>query len=460
MRTRDFNSLSARLLLWSLAWAAFTVLAAGILLTQVYRETVEKRFDETLHVYVKALISEIARQTPGFREISSAVLGEPRFDFPLSGWYWVVRDLTTGEVILSSGSLAGDSLPIDEMIETAEPGDVVRTVATGPGNEPVRIVARPVLYDAGARLLFAVAADPQPIEEDIAAFRRTVTFYLGLFSVVLAIATVLQVRLGLEPLERMRQGLRRIHAGEKRHLEGDFPSEIRPLASEFNTLIDSNQAVLERARRHVGNLAHALKTPLSVILNEAREEDSRFSETVREQAAVMQEQVRHHLDRARMAARRRLIGVVTDVTPALDRLVRVIARLARDRDLRIELRDEGGLAFAGEAQDLEEMVGNLLDNAVKWSRGRVRVAALRGREGNVEGRLVLTVDDDGPGLAPAEREAALSRGLRLDETKPGTGLGLAIVKELAELYGGWLDLEDAPLGGLRARLVLPLVPTR
>ena len=455
----DLNSLGARLLLSSLAWSAFTVVAAGILLTQAYRETIVERFDETLHVYVKALISEIARQTPGFRDIPSAVLGEPRFDFPLSGWYWVVRDLRTGAVVLSSRSLAGDSLPVDDVIESAQPGDVVRTTADGPGGEPVRIVARPVLYDAGAQLLFAVGANPKAIEEDIAAFRRTVTFYLGLFSVLLVAATILSVRVALTPLERMRLELKRIHAGEKRHLEGSFPAEIRPVAAEFNTLIDSNQVVLERARQHVGNLAHALKTPLSVILNDARGEESRLAETVREQATIMQEQVRHHLNRAQMAAKRRLIGVVTEVTPSLRRLVRTIGKLAVDRDLRIDLVDEGGLVFAGETQDFEEMVGNLVDNASKWARGRITLSCARVREAGGEAVLAITVDDDGPGLSPEERAAALARGLRLDETKPGTGLGLASVKELAELYGGRRELGDAPAGGLRARLVLPILPT-
>lgn len=456
----DPLSLSARLLLISSAWAAFTVLAAGILLTQAYRETIEERFDETLHVYVKALISEIARQTPGFREIPSAVLGEPRFDFPLSGWYWVVRDYDTGEVVLSSRSLAGDHLPVDEVVETAVPGDVVRLTEEGPGNERVRIVARPVLYDAGAKLLFAVAADPEAVEADIAAFRSAVTLYLLFFSVVLILSIVVMVRVGLKPLERMRRQLQAIREGRTRHLEGSFPREVAPLAAEFNALIDSNQAVLDRARQHVGNLAHALKTPLSVILNEARSEKSRFASVVREQATSMHAQVRHHLNRARMAAKRRLIGVVTDVTPSLERLVRTIGRLSADRDLRIDVLDPGGLRFAGEAQDFEEMVGNLLDNAAKWARGRVFVAIGQELGGTGGDWLVVTVEDDGPGLSPAEREAALSRGLRLDETKPGTGLGLAIVKELADLYGGELVLAESALGGLSARLVLPIVPTR
>ncbi len=457
---RETPSLSARLLVTSLAWAAFTVLAAGVLLTQAYRDAIEARFDETLNVYVKALIAEIARQTPGFREIPSQVLGEPRFDFPLSGWYWVVRDLETGEVILSSRSLAGDSLPVGELMETAEPGDVVRLAAEGPGNEPVRMVARPVLYDAGAELLFAVAANPETVEADVAAFRRTVTVYLGLFSVVLVAATVLQVRFGLKPLERMREQLQAIRAGRTRHLEGAFPSEIAPLAREFNTLIDSNQAVLDRARQHVGNLAHALKTPLSVILNEARGEDGRLAATVSEQATAMHEQVRHHLNRAQMAARRRLIGVVTDVSPSLERIVRTVGRLAAGRDASIELVDPGGLQFAGETQDFEEMVGNLVENAAKWARSRIRVLARKGEGPDGGAALVVDVEDDGPGLTPAEAETALSRGLRLDETKPGTGLGLAIVKELADLYGGALELGRSPLGGLSARLVLPIVPTR
>jgi signal transduction histidine kinase len=221
-------------------------------------------------------------------------------------------------------------------------------------------------------------------------------------------------------------------------------------------LIDANREIVERSRTHVGNLAHAIKTPLSVIVNEASAHRSDpFATKVLEQADVMRSQVAHHLERARIAARQTIVGTVTEVTPVIEALGRTMEKIHRGIDIEIAIA--ALVKFRGERQDLEEMTGNLVDNACKWARGHVVVEVANQPDSGPDrpAALRIIVDDDGPGLSPDERAQVSRRGQRLDESKPGSGLGLSIVIDLAALYGGSLTLGAAPLGGLRAELVLP-----
>ncbi|MEM7766433.1 MAG: ATP-binding protein [Pseudomonadota bacterium] len=259
-----------------------------------------------------------------------------------------------------------------------------------------------------------------------------------------------QVRVVLAPLGRVQKDVSDVREGRRTRLDDDYPAEVRPLSEELNKLLDHNREVVERARTHVGNLAHALKTPLAVLRNEA-DGQSALDDVVRRQTEAMRANVEHYLSRAQAAARAQAIGARTEIKPVLDGLVRLLNRLFADQEIEVGAAVEPGMAFRGEAQDLEEMLGNLMENGCKWARSRVAVSVVEGSDGQVH----IHVDDDGPGLSPDERAAALQRGVRLDETAPGTGLGLSIVKDLAELYSGSLSLSDAPLGGLRATLILP-----
>jgi signal transduction histidine kinase len=265
-----------------------------------------------------------------------------------------------------------------------------------------------------------------------------------------------QVRFGLAPLKRISESLAAIRSGSAEKLEGAFPVEIAPLARETNALLDANKEIVERARTHVGNLAHALKTPLSVMVNEAnaRPQDPLASK-VREQTDIMRDQVTRHLERARLAARLTVVGTVTDVLPVVQSLTRTMEKTHHDKNLAFQVDAPEQARFRGERQDLEEMVGNLVDNACKWASSRVSVEVAPERPAPGREIVRIVVDDDGPGLTPTQREQVGSRGRRLDETKPGSGLGLSIVVELAALYGGALNLGTAPIGGLRAELVLP-----
>src|SRR5690606_17066051 len=238
---------------------------------------------------------------------------------------------------------------------------------------------------------------------------------------------------------------------------GNFPSEIQPVADELNALLQANEEVVERARTQVGNLAHALKTPLSVIANEAQASRGQLSQKVSQQVEVMRDQINLYLDRARRAARVHALGSLTEVGLVIDSLVRTLQRINADRSIAVETDCPPGLKFLGEKQDLEEMIGNLLDNAFKWSAGWVGVRVAPVEDTAVLGKtwIELTVEDDGPGLPEGRRDEALQRGRRLDETKPGSGLGLAIVAEPAAMYGGSVMLGDSARGGLKATLRLP-----
>ncbi len=265
-----------------------------------------------------------------------------------------------------------------------------------------------------------------------------------------------QVRFGLAPLKRISDALAAIRAGTAERLEGQFPIEIAPLARETNALIDANREIVERARTHVGNLAHALKTPLSVVVNEAAGRDDPLAAKVTEQANIMRDQITRHLERARLAAGLKVVGSVTSVVPVVTALIRTMEKIHKGRGIVIDLNAPVDVRFRGERQDLEEMVGNLVDNACKWAQMRVSVELVaERRDGAPAARIII--DDDGPGLSPSQRDQVARRGRRLDETKPGSGLGLSIVLELAALYGGNLQLGNAPIGGLRAELVLPAV---
>jgi signal transduction histidine kinase len=264
---------------------------------------------------------------------------------------------------------------------------------------------------------------------------------------------MIQVRVGLMPLFRLRRDVAEVRKGRAERLDEHYPVELAPLASELNALLAHNQEVVERQRTHVGNLAHALKTPLSVMLSEAERQDSPLAQVVSRQAQIMRGQVDHHLRRARAAARAQGQGERTPVAPVVDELSRTLERIFQSRKLRIDWDVDEALDFHGERQDLLEIIGNVMENAAKWCRRIVVVEAVA----SGPALLRVTVEDDGPGLPPERRGEVLQRGARLDESAPGSGLGLSIVEELAKAYGGSVALDDSPLGGLRVELILPRV---
>ena len=448
------NSLAFRLFASAAAWTLIVVPVAAVLLLSLYRQAAERSFDARLNVTMTSLIaSTTAEGEGGLKE--PANLGEPLFTIPFSGWYWQIKKLAKDErPLFVSDSLLDQqlTLPSESGVE-ADQTLTRRAYVPGPQNQRLRVVEREIRpAGSSSPYSYAVAGDAAEIERDFGAFRTMLIAALAVLGIGLVVATLFQVRFGLSPLRAIRHDLAAIRSGEAEKLEGELPDEIRPLQQELNALIASNREIVERARTHVGNLAHALKTPLSVISNEARGKDSPLAAKVIEQAEIMRTQITHHLDRARVAARSSTIGDITDVEGVLAGLKRALDRIYEGRGLAFDVTVKPGLKFQGEKQDFEEMVGNLLDNACKWAKSRVSVTARRPDGART---LEVVVDDDGPGLTPEERANAVKRGQRLDETKPGSGLGLSIVADLAHLYKGRFALEPSPQGGLRARLELP-----
>ena len=453
------NSLALRLFVSATAWAVVILLITGIVLSSLYRQAVERAFDRRLGVYLRTLVADVASPDES-NDKASPALGEPLFELPLSGWYWQVTRLDPGKSeVRASRSLWDGGLPRLQDLGVAAGADGSRQgYATGPEDQRLRLVERNIDLGDEGHFLVAVAGDAVEIADETRSFDQALAVTFAILAAVLLLTTMFQVRFGLAPLKRITDSLAAIRAGTAERLAGQFPVEIDPLARETNALIDANKEIVERARTHVGNLAHALKTPLSVMVNEANARgDDPLALKVLEQAAIMRDQVARHLERARLAARLTVIGSVTDVSPVVTALARTMEKIHRDRAIVIEVRGGEDMRFRGERADLEEMIGNLVDNACKWAASRVTIEVLREMRAVTGDDHVLrfVVDDDGHGLSASEREQAGRRGRRRDETKPGSGLGLSILVELAALYGGELKLGTAPLGGLRAELVLP-----
>ena len=468
MRT---NSLALRLFIWAAGWTLIILIVTGIALSTLYRHAVERAFDRRLDVYLRTLVADVASPEEGGEKFPQSI-GEPLFELPLSGWYWQVTRLDTKtQQVRSSRSLWDSALPHLGSVQSAGDAEYRQGYAQGPEGQRLRLVERNIDLGDEGKYLIEVAGDASEIDDETASFNHAIGATFAALTLALLLTTALQVRFGLAPLTRISQRLAAIRSGRAERLEGEFPVEIAPLARETNALIDANREIVERARMHVGNLAHALKTPLSVIVNEAAAREDPLAQKVREQAEIMRDQVSRQLERARLAARLTVVGTLTDVPPVVTALARTMEKLHRDRDIAIAVDVPEHAFFRGEQQDLEEMIGNLVDNGCKWARSRVaiEVIAIRGADGADKGqhtrsdsaedgdkpRVRIIVDDDGPGLSPVEREQAALRGQRLDETKPGSGLGLSIVVELANLYSGVLTLGTAPIGGLRAELALP-----
>jgi signal transduction histidine kinase len=452
------NSLALRLFFSATTWTVVILVVTGIVLASLYRSAVERAFDRRLGVYLRTLVADVAMPEENAGKFPQS-MGEPLFDLPLSGWYWQVTrlDAPTPDV-RASRSLWDATLPhLADLGASSTPGAAREGYVEGPEGQRLRIVERTIDLGEEGRYLVAVAGDAAEIDEETRAFDGALVLTFGVLGIVLLLTTTFQVRFGLAPLKRVSEGLAAIRSGAAERLEGAFPVEIAPLARETNALIDANREIVSRARTHVGNLAHALKTPISVMMNEATGAEP-LALKVREQTEIMRDQVARHLERARLAAARvATIGTVTEVRAVVMGLARSMEKIHHDRGVAIDVDAPEGARFRGERQDLEEMIGNLVDNACKWAQSRVAIEVFPERPDPKDDRRVvrIVVDDDGPGLSPQQREQVARRGRRLDETKPGSGLGLSIVMELAALYGGGLTLGTAPIGGLRAELIVP-----
>jgi signal transduction histidine kinase len=442
------RSLRVRLLLAATCSVVAALVLAGLGLTLLFKQHVEHSVERELVNHLNQLTAAFEVTQAGEPQVAGP-LSDPRFVKPYGGLYWQIGD-ASGRAVRSR-SLWDFSLDLPP--DPLSSGALHRHLLPGPAGSHLLVIERGLRTD-GRAFRLAVGIDRREIEDNVRDFGWDTAVSLAILALVLLAAAAAQVSVGLKPLEGLRAELAKMHAGSSRRLEASFPSEVQPLVDDLNMLLAEQMAAIERARTQAGNLAHGLKTPLTVLAAEARrlaeQGEAATAEVLGQQIEAIRRQIDWQLARARAAGSSRVPGVVTPVGPVLERLIRVLRRVAPDPEIELVADIALEHLFAGEAQDLEEMVGNLLDNACKWARRRVTVTSERS-----ERRVAILVDDDGPGLPAGRRTEVFERGRRLDQSVPGSGLGLAIVRDLAEIYGGRVRLENSPAGGLRVRLELP-----
>jgi signal transduction histidine kinase len=461
------NSLAFRLVAIAAGWGILFLAAGGVLLSGLFRSSTERGLDHRLLADLESVVAVAEIDCSGTFAMPKPLIAE-RFTRAFSGSYWQVAAVETdpkavARPAMRSRSLWDKTLPISA---NTSPGQERKGYVTGPISQHLRYVervvsiARPETEGAEANCLtsktyrIVVAADMKDVESEIEAFDNTLFWSVLTLGLSMAVAMALFVRMGLAPLEQISKALTAIREGRSDRLEGRYPSEIQPLADELNELVKHNAEVVARARTHVGNLAHFLKTPLSVLANEAKGSSGPLADAVNKQVGVMRRQVDHYLARARTVASAAVIGARCEVAPVVADLKRALTRIYDAQGIELEAECPEGLVFRGDRADLEEMLGNLLDNACKWAEGRVSITAMSASR---PGRIRIVVADDGPGLSEEQKRRVLERGERMDESKPGSGLGLGIVKEISSLYGGTFSLGRSDSGGLLVELDLPAV---
>ncbi len=441
------NSLALRLVATSFAWVGVTLLVTAVLLVSLFRGHIEQRFEALLLDHLQELVSATEWTQEGTLQMLWRP-SDPRFNRPHSGWYWEI--LQSGVSAARSDSLWKESLKVTE----TRLGEIPQIQQfSGPEDEPLQALVQEITFpEAEKPFLFAVAGPIANIEENVHAFTTQVAITLTTLWIGLLLAVWFQVCFGLRPLQTIQRAISDIRKGKAARLPENYPIEISPVASELNSLLDHNAVLLERARTQVGNLAHGLKNPLTVIRNEAQAIKTEQGRVIREQTTAMANSVDRYLSRARIAGTAGLLGAHADVKVIIEGLCFSMERLYQERGLEIQRSTPEECWFRGEAQDLEEILGNLMDNACKWARSQVLI-----RSESTDGQLLIVVEDDGPGIPEQRQIEVLERGRRLDEKVPGTGLGLDIVQDIAELYRGSITLGRAPLGGLSVQINLPAV---
>lgn len=442
------GSIAVTLFWLSAGWLVLALIATGFLLTDLYSRALDTSLTETLDFHVESLTGILLEtgdpQDPG------VALSDPRFERPRSGWYWTIRD-GSGRLLNLSSSMVGIGLP-----DIAGPMDETgyrTSVFDDAFGTSIRAVER-MITAHGETYRISVTGSLTEILRLVDQFRGQTFIVLGAVGIMLAVMSGIVARFAMRPIDRLSNAIEQVREGDSVGIAGTYPREIAPLAEEVNELLRSNSQIIERARNQVGNLAHGLKTPIAVLRNEAAARKGPLAEIVTTETEKMSSLVSTYLERARLAARTSVVGKKADPTMVLLRLTRVMRKIHPEVTIAFQRPDASLPWFRGDEADLEEMVGNLLDNACKWSKGQVgvRLGSERGASATM---LLIRIDDNGPGLTEEQAQQALRRGVRLDEKTPGTGLGLDIVKELIDVYGGRLDLGRSALGGLLVELRLP-----
>ena len=440
------RSINLRLLLAVLLMVLLALPVAGWLLAHHYRSAAVNAFDERLEATLNVVIAGVTYDPLAGQLNYERALGDPRFDHVYSGWYWQITDDANHSV--TSRSLWDQRLPV------LESERVTARTLPGPRGQQLRVVERDIyLAPLETPLHVSVAARDDDLREDIQEFQQMLWLgLLGLGALLLGVLA-LQVRWGLAPLRRMNANLREVEQGRAEQLETRLPDELATLAKSMNAVLARDQRLIERGRHTAGNLAHALKTPISVMRLLAKQLPGESRDTWEAELSRIDSAVRHHLARASAAGEGVRFAPVA-LQGTLAPLITGLARLAQRRHITLRQTVDSGVRVHMDGQDLQEMVGNLLDNALRWGKSDVHIRLQAQSE-----MLLLVVSDDGPGMTPQECQAAVQRGRRLDEQRSGSGLGLAIVTDLVTLYHGQMRLQRAESGGLEVVIELPVVAT-
>jgi signal transduction histidine kinase len=443
------NSLRFRFLSSALIWISLGLILAGLIVSVLFRHNITDQFHDEMQVHISELagLTDVDKQGQPFihRRVS-----DPRFIPADSGFYWQIE--RRGFAPVKSPSLGARALSSDLSISPTLHWDWVNG-PTGKALEYGMIVAA---RDGRGPLRLSIASDKRLLDEIVTAMDHALALSLGLFALVMFGGGALQLAYGLHPLRTMTAAIGDIRAGRASHMRGTYPSEIQPLVGDLNALLDANAAMVARSRVQASNLAHGLRTPLAILMDEADRLDlaghHESASSLTRECARMQRQIDHNLARARTAGAVRVPGLAAPLRATLDPIMSAMRRLHQARQIMFCCGDFPNTVVAADQVDLGEILSNLLDNGGKWATSRVMISWI-----STGDQVNILIDDDGAGLIMEMREQAFAVGERLDDIMPGTGLGLAIARDLARLYGGDVTLEDSPLGGLRARIALPTI---
>jgi len=439
------NTLAFRIITLSGIWIFVALVITAVMLASNHREHTAQHYDAHVAMHLEELIGASHFTGSGVFRLAFNP-SDPRYRDHYSGWYWEVQQ--SGKTLKRSMSLGEDSLNLNDTQPTT---DIVVHELRGPQKQKLRVhVVQMAIEPNQEPVVFLATAPLGGITEDVADYTNHIVLGFIVLGLGLMLAVVLQVRVALKPLKAISTRISEIRAGKASKLPEDQLEDVQPLVDELNNLLDHNAALVKRARNQLGDLAHSVKNPLTVINNAAQNMESDQKELILQQTKDISRSVDHYLSRARTYGTEKVLGSRYSIRTATEDLIYAMQRIYQERDLDFDLSPLSGCWFKGEGQDLEEMLGNLLDNACKWAKSQVRIGC-----GTLDGQLEILVEDDGPGIADEEYENVMHRGSRLDESIPGHGQGLGIVKDICALYGGQLKLSRSELGGLQAKLQLP-----
>ena len=449
------NSLAVRLFFSATIWIIFTLVSAGLLLSDLNEKTNFTAFDDRLNLLLETLIgASRVDSSDGITVVST--IGDPRFFQPYSGWYWqvnngtktLVRSRSMWDQVFTSDKrlIGGRSQFIDSVNQMNESDKFIET-------KKLHIIERNISFPGiDSPVTFIVSGDTEEYQQNINKFDNTLSVILFILGTGLMIAVFLQVKFGLLPLNKIKASLFKVRNGDEDKLKESYPLEVQPLASEINELLDHNAKIIDRAKTHVGNLAHVLKTPLAVISNEIKTEDN-----------IMNNQVilmKRHIDRYLKKAHLESVGTFSkekiNIIDLVKKMISIFKKLYPEVQINLDESVQEAFVF-GSMDDLEEVIGNIIENACKYGKNKIEVEIRISEKNN----LKLVITDDGLGLSQEQMNKVFARGFRIDEQKPGTGLGLNIVKDIVETYmKGKVTLSKSKLGGLEVNILLPLSMTQ